>query len=453
MVDCWDRVLPDEHFRGDIGAEIAGARPHVTVRELEPGAREGIGELVGILQKAARNLLVGRVDAHREICRQHGRTVPFGGVVRVRDQPFTALGHPLLRPSRTLRQFPLEAEQVLEIVVAPLRRRAGPGDLQPAGDGVATLAGAEAVLPAEALVLDAGRFRLVRDVLRRCRAVGLAEAVTAGDECDRFLVVHRHARERLPDVDRRGERVGLAVRAFRIDVDQAHLHGGQRILEVPRVRNFAVVVLHQHAMVLFDSRRPLGVADVAAQPFGLATPVHVLVRLPHVFAATGEAEGLEAHRFQRDVAGENHQIGPGNLPAVLLLDRPQQAAGLVQAHVVRPAVERREALLAAASTTAAVADAVGAGAVPCHADEQAAVMAEVRRPPVLRIRHQCGEVLLHGRQIQALERFGVVELLTHRVGLGGVLMQQFQGQSLWPPVAVGRANSGGCAERALGFGL
>jgi hypothetical protein len=108
-----------------------------------------------------------------------------------------------------------------------------------------------------------------------------------------------------------------------------------------------------------------------------------VVGFPYVGAATGEAEGLEAHGFERDVAGEDDQVGPRNLAAVLLLDRPQQAARLVQAHVVGPAVERREALLAAPCAAPAVTDAVGAGAVPGHADEEAAVVAEVGRPPVL----------------------------------------------------------------------
>jgi hypothetical protein len=59
--------------------------------------------------------------------------------------------------------------------------------------------------------------------------MGLAEGVAAGDQGDGFLVVHRHAGEGFADVARRGERIGIAVRAFRIDVDQPHLHGAQRI--------------------------------------------------------------------------------------------------------------------------------------------------------------------------------------------------------------------------------
>src|SRR5690606_26111713 len=129
-------------------------------------------------------------------------------------------------------------------------------------------------------------------------------------------------------------------------------------------------------------------------PRGLAAPVHVLVGLPGVLAATGKAEGAEAHRLQRDVAGEDHQVGPRDRLAVLALDRPQQAARLVEADVVGPAVERREALLAASATAASVTDAVGAGAVPGHADEEPAVMTEVGRPPVLGIGHQRAQVLL-----------------------------------------------------------
>ena len=81
------------------------------------------------------------------------------------------------------------------------------------------------------------RFRLGADVVdASAGAVGLAEGVAAGDQRDGLLVVHRHAAEGLADVAGRGERIGIAVRAFGVDVDQAHLHGGQRILEVARDR-------------------------------------------------------------------------------------------------------------------------------------------------------------------------------------------------------------------------
>ena len=66
---------------------------------------------------------------------------------------------------------------------------------------------------------------------RRRRAVGLAEAVSAGDERNRLLVIHRHALEGLADVDGSGNRI-RRVRPVRIHVDEAHMHGSQRILEI-----------------------------------------------------------------------------------------------------------------------------------------------------------------------------------------------------------------------------
>ena len=182
-------------------------------------------------------------------------------------------------------------------------------------------------------------FRLRPHQRRIAGAVGLAEGVTAGDQRDRLLVVHRHARESLADVAGRSERIRLAVRAFRVDVDQAHLHGAEV------TREFAVAAV-----------------ALVRQPLAFGTPVDVLVRLPDVLATAAEAERLEAHRLQRDVAGEDHQVGPGDLLAVFLLDRPQQPARLVEVRVVGPAVERRETLLTGAGAAAAVADAIGAGA-------------------------------------------------------------------------------------------
>jgi hypothetical protein len=132
--------------------------------------------------------------------------------------------------------------------------------------------------------------------------------------------------------------------------------------------------------------------------------------MPDVLAAEGEAEGLQAHRLVGHVAGEDDQVGPAELVAVLLLDRPQQAARLVEVGVVRPGVDRREALVAGAGAAAAVGDAVGAGRVPGHADHQAAVVAPVGRPPVLAVGHQRLEVFLQRRDVELLEFFAIVEV-------------------------------------------
>lgn len=353
-------------------------------------------------------------------------------IERVGNHRVGALRDPLVRARRALRQLPLVAEQVLEEVVAPLRRRRRPRDFEPARDRVRALARAVRALPAEALRFDARGLRLGADVRRGPRAVRLAERVAARDQRDRLFVVHRHAREGVTNVARRGDRIGIAVRAFRIHVDEAHLHGGERVLELAVARIAAVRAAAQFQPDLFRA------------------PVDVL-GLPRVRAAAREAEGLEAHRFERDVARQDQQVGPRDGAAVLPLDRPQQPARLVEVRVVGPAVERREALLPFARAAAAVGRAVRARAVPCHADEQAAVVAEIGRPPVLRRRHQRVEVALHRREVELLERLRVVEILAHRIGQRRVPMQDAQVQLIGPPVPVRRAVACGLMERALRF--
>jgi hypothetical protein len=327
---------------------------------------------------------------------------------------------------RALGQFPFVTEQVREEVVAPFRRRRGPDDFEAAADRVTALARPEFAAPAEALLLDARGFGLRAHQRSIARAVGLAEAVTAGNQRDRFLVVHRHARERLANIPGRRERIRFAVRPFRIDVDQAHLNRA-------------------------EMTRELTVAAVAfvRQPFAFGAPGDVLFGLPDIRSPAAETEGRETHRLQRDVAGENHQVGPRDFPAIFFLDRPQQPARLVEVDVIRPAIEGRETLLPGSGAATAVADAVGACAVPRHPNEQWPVMAEIRGPPVLRIRHQGMEILDHGGQIEALEFLGIVERLAHRIGQGGVLVENLQVQLVRPPVTIGWS-AGSARKRALG---
>src|SRR5205823_7242118 len=132
----------------------------------------------------------------------------------------------------------------------------------------------------------------------------------------------------------------------RVHVDQAHLHGAERTGELSLAR-----------------------VALVAEPLVLGAPED-LVRLPDVFSTEAEAERLEPHRFHGDVAGEDQEIGPGDLPAVLLLDRPQQPARLVEAGVVGPTVEGGEALAAVAAAAPAVGDAVRACLMPRQADHQ-----------------------------------------------------------------------------------
>ncbi len=297
---------------------------------------------------------------------------------------------------------------------------------------------------------DASGSRL--DVVGRAGAVRFAEGMAAGDQRDSFLVVHRHAAEGLANVRRSRDRVGLPLRPLGVHVDEAHGRGAERVLQQADVAELALILmtvrLHVGDQRAFArARRALAVAGVGPEPPLFAAPVDVLIRLPSIGAPPGETERFEAHRLERDVAREDHEIGPGNLAAVLLLDRPQEAARLVEAHVVRPAIERREALLPARAAAAPIADAVGAGAVPGHADEERAVVAEIRGPPVLRIGHERREILLQAGVVEALEFVGVIEVLAHRVGLRRVLVEQLDLQPVRPPVLVGGAAAGGLADR------
>src|ERR1700732_2428734 len=137
-----------------------------------------------------------------------------------------------MRTGRALGQFPFVAEQVREEVVAPPRWRLGPDDFQAAADRVVAFAGAIGVLPTEPLLLDGGAFGLGADILARIGStVGLADRVSAGDERDGLLVVHGHARERLADIPRRGERIRPPVRPLRLYITQNHVHSAERLLE------------------------------------------------------------------------------------------------------------------------------------------------------------------------------------------------------------------------------
>ncbi len=197
------------------------------------------------------------------------------------------------------------------------------------------------------MLLDVPGFGIDTDVLGVASAMRLAEAVAAGDQRHRLFVVHRHALEGLADIASGRQRVRRAARPLRVHVNEPHLHGRERIFQVTLA----------------------GVALLVLQPDLLGAPVNVLIRLPDVGATAAKTKGLEAHRLERDVPGQNEQVGPRNVLAILLLDRPKQAPCLVEVHVVRPGAERRKALLTTPAAAAPIERAVRARAVPSHADE------------------------------------------------------------------------------------
>ena len=217
-------------------------------------------------------------------------------------------------------------------------------------------------------------------------------------------------------------RIGFALGPFGIHVDQAHCGCAVAFLELPRGGIGA------------------GVAFVGAEPL-LFLAEDDLLRLPDVGPAEAEAEGLEAGRFQRHVACVHQQVSPGDLVAVLLLDRPEQPACLVEVGVVRPAVQRREALHALPTAAAAVEDAVRTGGVPAHADEQAGVAAVVGGPPVLRGGYRRHDIGLEGLDVELGEFLGVVEVLAVRVRHRTLRVQLRYVDLIGPPVLVGQRSA------------
>src|SRR5205085_703265 len=161
----------------------------------------------------------------------------------------------------------------------PLRGTFRPSDFQAAADRVAASASAEFVLPTEPLFLDVATLGFGPDILGgNCSAVGFPKGVTTGNERDCLLVIHSHASKRLADVTRRSHWIRLTIRAFRIHIDQTHLHGSQRI-------------------------RQIAIAAVAlvGKPLAFRSPENVLFGLPCVFSPTAETEGLETHRLKGNV--------------------------------------------------------------------------------------------------------------------------------------------------------
>ena len=301
VIDGRNRVLPEQIFAGHLGTEIAQLGAQVAVGELEPGAGEGLGEGLLVVVKAAGDRCVDRIEAERKIGRGHDRPLHFVGVVGIGDQMLRLdiFGDPLPGPGRTFAEFPVVAKQHREVTPVPGGGVGFPGPFQAAGGGIGPAAAAVAVVPAQALLLDRGPLRRRAHQAGAAGTVGLAEGVPAGGERHGFLVVHGHAGEGLPHVAAGGHRIGHAIGAFRVHVDQPHLHSSQGLFQ-------------------------LAIAAIApiAEPGGFVTPVDVCFRLPDVNAASAEAEGGEAHRLEGNITGQDDQISPGNAVAVGLLDRP-----------------------------------------------------------------------------------------------------------------------------------
>ncbi len=86
------RVLPDERVLGNLGTEVAGHRTQVAVGQLEPGLGELLSQLLGVIEPAARDLAVDRVDLQRDVAHQHRRLARGATLVRGGDDRLGVLG-------------------------------------------------------------------------------------------------------------------------------------------------------------------------------------------------------------------------------------------------------------------------------------------------------------------------------------------------------------------------
>src|SRR6476661_3100261 len=125
-----------------------------------------------------------------------------------------------------------------------------------------------------------------------------------------------------------------------------------------------ILVGDEHRVILNNTGRTVRVSGVATEPPFFGPPIDILIGFPNILATAAETECFESHSFERDVPGEDHQVGPRNLAAILLFDRPEKAPRFIQTDVIRPTVQWSEALL-----TSTTASAISSGAMPGHANE------------------------------------------------------------------------------------
>src|SRR3546814_1807897 len=67
-----DRILPDQVFGGHFGPEVTDLRPHVAVRQLEPGAGTGVLERFMVAPELLADLAkfgkIGRASCRERVC-------------------------------------------------------------------------------------------------------------------------------------------------------------------------------------------------------------------------------------------------------------------------------------------------------------------------------------------------------------------------------------------------
>src|SRR5664280_2979696 len=110
--------------------------------------------------------------------------------------------------------------------------------------------------------------------------MSLTEGVATCNKGHCLLIVHCHATEALSYIPRCSYRIWLAIRAFWVHVNKAHLNCGEGLLQFPII----------------------GVTLIS-KPITFRTPVYILLRFPDVLTPATETKCLKTHRFQSDITG------------------------------------------------------------------------------------------------------------------------------------------------------
>ena len=136
---------------------------------------------------------------------------------------------PDMRTGRAFGQFPFIAKKKIEIAIIPFCWMRCPRTFDTAGDGIASLARSMAADPAKTHFFNGGAFRLGTNKTGITRSMRLAKSMATGNKGNGFFVIHCHPAKSFTNISCAGKRIWIAVWAFRIDIDQTHLHGGKRV--------------------------------------------------------------------------------------------------------------------------------------------------------------------------------------------------------------------------------
>ena len=272
--------------------------------QFEPSTRKAIREIVEVILELLSDFAEARVDFDRHIRIGHDRHTTLRGIFGVHWHVFfgNTNWRVLLCTGWGFHQFPIVFEQEVQIAVVPFGRVRGPGAFDARGHGVRPNAATGFVQPAKAHVFDFRAFGLCAQLAGIAIAVRLTDGMATDCQRHGFLIIHRHTAKGNAHILSGVQRVRLSVHTFWVHIDQTHDHSRQRVLEA-----FAVI--------------RIGITTIG-QPLALGAPIGVFLWRPDVWTAIAEAKGFQTHGFIGHSARKDDQIGPAELVAVFLFDRP-----------------------------------------------------------------------------------------------------------------------------------